>query len=120
MRNLNYIVLGFASLFAATVLAQTLNTDVHNRTIAQVGGQAGQTSDPNPMGGQDRMGSQGPTGSGGADRMNEGKTSDPATSPMHSDKDKAKRGYRTQGRNAGPARSDPYQGKKAESSNSGE
>jgi len=116
MRKLNFIVLGFTSMFAAVAFAQTPNTGVKDGALVQA--QAGQ------MGGQGQTDQKAPAG---IDRMDARRYGDPMTSPVISgkDKDKAKGADHPQGRSAtrDPAQDSPSQartGKKLESRESGE
>ena len=85
-RSLNYLVLGFTSMFTAAAVAQS-QVGIKDGTFVQA--QAG-----NPTSGQGRTGQP---GSGDMDRMNEqGKTGVPMTSPLISDKDKG--GYHAEDR----------------------
>jgi len=102
MRNLNYLVLGVTSMFAAAALAQS-HVSIKDGTfvLAQAG---------NPMSGQGRTGQP---GSGDMDRPNEqGKPVEPMASPRTSDKDKG--GYHTENRKAkqDPARDSSSQVRK--------
>jgi len=119
MRKLDLIVLGF--MFSAVAVAQTHGTGVKDGALLQA--QAGQ------MGGQGQTDQKAPAGTDrmDTDRMDASRYGDPMTSPVISgkDKDKAKAGYRAQGRSAkrDPAQDSPSQariGKKPESRESGE
>src|SRR6267142_2129101 len=121
MRKVNFIVLGFTSMFAAVAFAQTPNTGVKDGALVQA--QAGQ------MGGQGQTDQKAPAGTDrmDTDRMDAGRYGDPMTSPVISgkDKDKGKGGYHAPGRSAtrDPAHDSPSQartGKKPESRESGE
>jgi len=112
MRNLNYLVLGVTSMFAAAALAQS-HVSIKDGTfvLAQAG---------NPMSGQGRTGQP---GSGDMGRSNEqGKPVEPMASPLTSDKDKG--GYHTQRRGTKQDPQDPSsqarKGKVEESKPSGE
>jgi hypothetical protein len=82
MRRLNLLVLGCTSMFTALAFAQARDAGIKDRMIVQA--QAGQTD------GQGQTG-QGRKGTGGVERVPDGKTGDPMATGK--DKDQHSGGY---------------------------